>query len=44
MEFLPMVLSKFLGDGPIFICKKTMLHYNCFLNILYAVFNEYCID
>ena len=24
-------------------CKKVMLHYNSFLNILFAVSNEYCI-
>ena len=26
------------------ICQKVVLHYNSFLNILYTVFNEYCID
>jgi len=46
---LPMVLSKFLGAEPIctlyYMPKSnaTLPHYSSFLNLLYTVFNEYCI-
>ena len=37
----------FLRDDSLFTmehCKQVMLHYNSFLNILYTVIKEYCID